>query len=668
MNSDLTAPNTSGTFHVRLLGGFSIVSPDKSSVDLPTQKAKALFAMIALAGADGIDRSIAASWLWSRGSDAQARTNLRQTLASIRKALPGENACIERSGTTLRMTAGAIEADFEAMQQGDFDVLWANLDGLGPLLEGIRVNEPDFQDWLENTRASLQNQLSSALFMMVETKQAEGDYEKALRANTKLLSLDEFDEGAHRQAMRVYASMGAPAKALRHYDNLTASLEKELGIAPSATTRELIAVLKHSAAVSRPERAETTLNSDADTKQTANVQQMTTVTVLPFLMRDNANDSALGAEMAEEIAIELGRFATLKVSMAEAQDGSLAASGTDQHLNYVLEGGIRQSAGQVRVTVQLLDRATRNLIWAERYERAGLDEIELLNDISASVAVAIPGRLQAEVAEQSARQSLDVLGPHELMLRGKQLRDNLSAFSMIEARNVLQRAVKLDPHNARAQMYLSDTYVIDGWLGLNDETGARLALAHARLAVAADPMDVFVQDHLGFAFLSNAMWQDGQAQINSTLSKIGNEIESNAWCGYALALLGDHKRAEIEVLKSTARDPLAPATFGWIRGQVFSLNGRFEDAINELMGAASLNSLSKAFLAGAYARVGRKGDATFALEDYVATRRSEFSGRHAAIPEANVSGLAGGYQSMWRQPQDWGHIALGLELAGLPLE
>ena len=125
MNSDLTAPNTSGTFHVRLLGGFSIVSPDNASVDLPTQKAKALFAMIALAGADGIDRSIAASWLWSRGSDAQARTNLRQTLASIRKALPGENACIESNGTTLRMTEGAIEADFKALQQGDFNTLWA---------------------------------------------------------------------------------------------------------------------------------------------------------------------------------------------------------------------------------------------------------------------------------------------------------------------------------------------------------------------------------------------------------------------------------------------------------------------------------------------------------------------------------------------------------------
>lgn len=187
------------------------------------------------------------------------------------------------------------------------------------------------------------------------------------------------------------------------------------------------------------------------------------------------------------------------------------------------------------------------------------------------------------------------------------------------------------------------------------------------MAVAADPTDVFVQDHLGFAFLSNGMWQDRQTQIESTLGKIGNEIESNAWCGYALSILGDHKRAEIEVLRSTTRDPLPPATFGWIRGQVFSLNGRFEESIGELMGAAALNSLSKAFLAGAYARMGRKADASLALEDYVATRRAEFACRHLAAPEVNVQGLAGGYRAMWKRQQDWDHIALGLKQAGLAM-
>ena len=659
MNAVMKARGTSEPFQVRLLGGFSIERPDRSVVTLPTQKAKALFAMIALAGADGIDRSIAASWLWSRGSDIQARTNLRQTLASIRKALSSAVDCIESRGTTLRILSGAIETDFEALKQEKFDLLWVNLDGLGRLLDGVRVNEPDFEGWLENTRSSVQNQLAYALFTMVEARQAEGGHDDALRANAKLLSLDEFDEAVHRQTMRIHTSLGAPAKALRHYENLTKLLKSELGIAPSAATQDLMVSLKRKASVPRSEQAK------LEPQAVVDARQMTTITVSPFLIRGDALDRTLGAELAEEIAVELGRFATLRVSLGETANPAQASNSTDLLLTYTLEGSIRQSAGRVRVTVQLLDASTRTLIWAERYETTALDTVEMLDDISACVAAAIPGRVQADVAERSARQSLDTLGTHALMLRGKQLRDKLSAPAILEARQVLEKAVKRDPQNARAQMYLSDTYVIDGWLGLNDVDGARLALAHARLAVAADPTDVFVQDHLGFAFLSNAMWQDGQAQIDSTLRKIGNEIESNAWCGFALSILGDHKRAEIEVLRSTARDPLPPATFGWIRGQVFSLNGRFEEAINELRGAASLNSLSKAFLAGAYARMGRKSDASSALEDYVQTRRLEFACRQMAIPKTTVQGLAGGYRAMWKQQQDWDHVALGLEQAGL---
>jgi len=665
MSEDVTLRGASGPLQVRLFGGLSIVKPDNSFVTLPTQKAKALFAMIALSGTGGVDRSLAASWLWSRGSDVQARTNLRQTLANIRKALSGEFDCIESRGSSLCVVAGTIETDIDALKLGEFDVLWAHLDSLGPFLDGIRVNEPDFLDWLGDMRASLQNQLSAALFAMAEAKLAERRHEEALQANGVLLRLDEFDEGAHRQAMRIYASSGALAKALRHYETLSESFRTELGIAPGAATQELLETLRHNAQPPRDAQAEPATLHATGLGSNPDAERKTTIQINPFLLRGDASESALGAELAEEIAIELGRFATLQVSLGEAQAPRSGTGAANSHFRYELEGGVRQSDGHIRVTVQLFDRSTRRLVWAERYERAALGAVALLDDISACVAVAIPGRVQADVAERSAGQSMDALGSHELMLRGKQLRDQLSAHAVHEARGVLELAVKRDPRNARAQMYLSDTYVIDRWLGLTDGNGARLALAHARLAVEADPADVFVQDHLGFAFLSNAMWEDGQAQIERALSKIGNEVESNAWCGFAFCLLGDHKRAEAEVLRSTIRDPLPPATFGWIRGQVFSLNGRFEEAIDELRGAASLNSLSKAFLAGAYAQIGRPVEASSALEDFIQTRRAEFTCRDMKIPRTTVQGLAGGYRAMWKRQQDWDHIALGLKTAGL---
>ena len=107
------------------------------------------------------------------------------------------------------------------------------------------------------------------------------------------------------------------------------------------------------------------------------------------------------------------------------------------------------------------------------------------------------------------------------------------------------------------------------------------------------------------------------------------------------------------------------AAFGWIRGQAFSLNRRSAEAIDELRGASCLNSLALAFLAGDYARLGRSHEAGIALSDFIEIRRTELAARRFFVERNTVTDLASGYCSMWREPDDWQHIATGLELAGL---
>ena len=632
-----------GPVLVRLLGKFAVSAPSGTAIDLPTQKAKALLARIVLAGADGVDRSAVAGMLWSRGSDAQARTNLRQTLASLRKAFAGLDL-IDSEGSVLRLRAGAVTSDVADVDQGS---VAPHVETLGPLLEGVEIDEPGFADWLSLERASWQTKVTTALFDLAEVLIGEGKPGEASSVNQKLIALDAFDEGAHRQAMRLFASQGASAKALRHYDDLCGLLERELSTTPSDATRQLANSLRSSEYPSEPL---VTARPQGDRK--------TSVIAVPFTQYGEGLDEGFGLSLAEDIAVELGRFATLRVLRQGAEQPDA---------DYVVEGSVRASGERLRVSIQLVDGHAGGLIWADRYKMANRDSFDLLEDITRRAVATLPGRIQADVAERATRMSLDALGAHELMLRGKMLRDRLSADAMLEARRVLQQAVALDASNARAQMYLSDTYVIDGWLGLGDDRTADRALRHARLAVAADHSDVFVQDHLGFAYLSNGMWQDGRAQIERTLQAIRHEVESSAWCGYALALLGDREAALREVLDATSRDQMPLATFGWIRGQVFSLNGRYDEAIDALRGAASLNSLALAFLAGDYARLGRVKEAGAVLAEFVSERRAELVSRDIPVGGDSVATLAGGFRDMWCKARDWQHIADGLELAGLSL-
>lgn len=655
-------PNEDEPVEVRLLGKLVITAQTGDAIELPTQKAKALFAMIVLAGSGGVDRAVTAAKLWSRGTDAQARTNLRQTLASIRKAISGSDI-IESDASTLRVHQYAVRSDVDAFGHPDRNVILPYVETLGPLLDGLQLDEPGFSDWLIQERASLLRRVTTSLFELSEELMTSGALGDAQTVNQKLIALDEFDEGAHRQAMRIHALQGAPAKALRHYERLCDLLAKELDTKPGETTRQLMQSLRETE--SSVERSKDGVRTQR-TPIVGNVRnQKTPIVALPFVQYGAGLEEGLGVSLAEDISVELGRFATLSV-LRQAEASRSGNDDTAQRAKaYIVEGSLRTSGQRLRVSVQLFDGKNGNLVWADRYETELRDSFDLLEEITRRAVATIPGRVQADVAERATRSSLDALSAHELMLRGKMLRDTLSADAMLEARGILEKAVSLDPSNARAHMYLSDTYVIDGWLGLGDEATAKQALHHAKLAVSADNADVFVQDHLGFAYLSNAMWQDGRAQIDRTLQKIKNEVESNAWCGYALALLGEHKAALREVESATSRDQMPLATFGWIRGQVFSFNGRFEEAIDELRGASSLNSLALAFLAGDYARLGRMDEAASTLADFVEQRRTELNSRERSVGKDTVGVLAGGFRPMWREASDWQHITRGLALAGL---
>lgn len=653
MNAKKTQPTADNSIlTVRLLGTFEIATASGDPIELPTQKAKALFAKLVLAKSAGADRASTAAMLWSRGTDAQARTNLRQTLASIRRILPDADI-IDSNAQTMRIKQGALKTDVDAIELPDHAAISSYIPTIGPLLDGLHIDEPAFSEWLTTEQSAFHRKVTTTLFELAELLIEQGALDDALSTNQRLLALDGFDEGAHRQTMRIYARQGAPAKALSHYWSLVSLLSKELDTAPDEATQKLMQALKSTggAAQSQPMEVVPAKSFDHELKTSLSVQ--------PFALYGTDLDLGFGVSLAEDIAIELGRFATLQVT----RPGDSTSS---QNSDYVVAGSIRVSGQRLRVSVQLMDNPSGSLIWADRYETKLADGFDLLEEITSRSVATIPGRIQADVAEKATRSSLDALSAHELMLRGKRLRDTLGAREMQEARDILQRAVTLDPSNARAHMYLSDTYVIDGWLGLGDRTTAKLALDLAKLAVSADHSDVFVQDHLGFAFLSNAMWQDGRAQIERTLQKIKHEVESNAWCGYALALLGDHKAALREVESATSRDQMPLATFGWIRGQVFSLNGRHEDAIDELRGASSLNSLALAFLAGDYARTGRSKEAATTLAEFVELRRRELTERDIPFDGETVQDLASGYSAMWKNPEDWDHIASGLKSAGLP--
>ncbi len=252
------------------------------------------------------------------------------------------------------------------------------------------------------------------------------------------------------------------------------------------------------------------------------------------------------------------------------------------------------------------------------------------------------------------------------MLQAKSIRDSFGAEDTARARRLFEKAIELDPRYSKAYMYLADTYLVDILLGIETEDAAEMQVQLTRKAASLDSNDLANQEQLGYAYITEGMWEDAGIQFDKTLSKIVNEAEQMLWCGYGLMMLGRPEEARDIVLEAMRLDPLHPHSYDWVLGQAYYFAKCYEDVIRVLMGETLLNSLAYGCLVGAYAHLGRIDDARTALESFVTERQREFSSRNIVVEGDTIDTLAGGYRKMWRQEADWDHFADGLRKAGLP--
>jgi DNA-binding SARP family transcriptional activator len=230
---------------LRLLGGFQARLRQGPSLRVPTRKAQALLAYLALPCGVAHPRDKLAALLWGEMREGQARTNLRQTLFMLRKALPikaSDSLRIDAANVTLEPAAVAVDVTaFERLvTQGTSDSLAQAAEIYqGDLLQGLAVRESPFEDWLMAERERLRELALEALAKLLMQQRAVGTTEAALQTALRLLALDPLLETVHRTLMRLYAQLDRRDSALRQYQTCSDVLHRELGVGPEAETKDL---------------------------------------------------------------------------------------------------------------------------------------------------------------------------------------------------------------------------------------------------------------------------------------------------------------------------------------------------------------------------------------------------------------------------------------------
>ncbi|MFC4637330.1 BTAD domain-containing putative transcriptional regulator [Deinococcus hohokamensis] len=216
--------------------GTARVQRDGAPVTLPTRKALALVAYLALEGPT--TRGRLAGLLWDHADESTARGHLRRELHRLRHSplapwistTAGEVALAELHCDVHGLTGPLNPQEAEAALG-----LWR-----GELLEGLEVRDAaGFEDWLGGQRAQLTAIRQALLARCAAAREQAGDLRGALALRRAWLCGDELSEPGHREVMRLHARLGERAAALRQFENLQRLLAEELGLSPLPETLAL---------------------------------------------------------------------------------------------------------------------------------------------------------------------------------------------------------------------------------------------------------------------------------------------------------------------------------------------------------------------------------------------------------------------------------------------
>src|SRR5258705_9978248 len=181
------------------------------------------------------------------------------------------------------------------------------------------------------------------------------------------------------------------------------------------------------------------------------------IAVLPFQnMSGDPEQEYFADGMVEDIITGLSRSKSLFViarSSSFTYKGKavdIKQIGRELGVRYVLEGSVRKAGNRVRITGQLVDAATGNHIWADRYDSTLEDIFDLQDRVTMSVIGAIAPQLERAEIARAQRKPTESLQAYDYYLRALASFYRYTREGNIESFKLTRIANNLDPDFAAA--------------------------------------------------------------------------------------------------------------------------------------------------------------------------------------------------------------------------
>jgi TolB-like protein len=350
------------------------------------------------------------------------------------------------------------------------------------------------------------------------------------------------------------------------------------------------------------------------------------IAILPFTnIGDDIEQGYFADGIVEDLITALSRINWLFVTARNStftykgRAVDVRQVGTEMGVRYVVEGSVRRAGGRIRVSVQLIDAATGNHLWANNLDREMGDIFALQDEIADMIAGAIEPELGAAERERAVRRAPESLEAWGLYQRGLDRMYRFTANDNREAKRLLGLAAARDNRFAPPLGALAYVLFMDFVLGFADDPDQVRgeAVAVGRAGVVRDGKDPMARFGLGRALSLTDDIESAISELAIALELNPNFALAHLGFGMALTVAGRHHEA-IEALGTAIRlsphDPIL-WTMEAARAVAHIEIGEYEHAVSDARRACRHPNTSLwayIHLLSALANLGRDAEVEYA--------------------------------------------------------
>jgi serine/threonine protein kinase/Flp pilus assembly protein TadD len=382
-----------------------------------------------------------------------------------------------------------------------------------------------------------------------------------------------------------------------------------------------------------------------------------TIAVLPFVNSSPDSDNEyLSDGITDELINALAKVEGLRVASrtsvfalkGKAQD--VRAIGALLEASEVLEGSVRRSGENLRITVQLTSTDDGRLVWSERYDRKLHDVFAIQDEIARTIVTTLRSTSFADIATAPTSRRTENVHAYGLYLRGRYAWNKRTSEGIIEGIKYFEEAIALDPTFVLAYTGLADSFSLQiDYRSVPVHEGHKKAKFYARKAIALDDTvaeahaslawSLFIYDwdldaaarefqraieldphyaaaHQWYAFLlaSRGRFDEALLEAHTAQENDPASVSGRRSLGYCYVYARRYEQARYHLSRAIAMNPTAEESYR-IQGVILTILGEHGEAERVLREALDLASpgttYTKATLAYSLARGGNK---TFALQ------------------------------------------------------